>query len=181
MVAPLLCHQWLLGQVTNGNGSHSCTTSWARLLCRIFDTIFYSIFFTKKRGSWVQSRSGDLQKRSVSTAACCVTLGWSLALSDADRTLPPPLSLQLKPLLSCDSQLRFASLLNGSSRVCSLLLLHDRENQFASWGNEDIIISPRCPEIGTLQSKQACLPGSVTTEPGIWRLPGGGSTWPCLL
>lgn len=68
--------------------------------------------------------------RSVSTAACCVTLGWPLALSDADRALPPQLGLQLKPFSSYDSQLRFASL-NGSGRVCSLLPLRDRENQFA--------------------------------------------------
>lgn len=53
----------------------------------------------------MQSRLGDLQMRSVSTAACCVTLGWPLALSDADRALPPPLGLQLKPFSSCDSQL----------------------------------------------------------------------------
>lgn len=122
--------QQLLGQVTNDNGSHSCPTSWARLLplsagCLIQYPI--SIFFTRKRDSWVQGRSEDLRMRSVSTAACCATLGQSLPFSDADRALHDAvltgLSLQLKPFSSCDSQFRSASLLNSSSLSGQCLLI----------------------------------------------------------
>lgn len=129
-VAPLPCHQWLLGQVTRDKDSHSCTTSWARLLPLFAGQLTqYSvlIFFTRERGNWVQSRSEDLQTRSVSTAACCVTLGHSLPFSDANRALHETvltgLGLQLKPFSSCDSQLRFASLLNSSGLSGPRLLL----------------------------------------------------------